>query len=210
MTIRRGEDWGRPGPLPGDLEWFDDDAGAAIAYRDGRRDIGVRHGDLARTLGVREGAVSGESGVACPIDVMQVSSSDGRRIVAVAHVVVRDRRWGWWRGRFVALMNAQYIGKWDVAPRGHPNDGRLELLEVDASMSIRQRVLARRRLPTGGHVPHPLITTRSTARVSITVSSSSRVEVDGRPWRSNSSERELTIDVEVVPDALVVWVPGVR
>ena len=58
-------------------------------------------------------------------------------------------------------MNAEFIGEWDIAPRGHPNDGRAEVFDVDASMSVRERLAARRRLPTGTHVPHPKIRTRS-------------------------------------------------
>ena len=26
----------------------------------------------------------------------------------------------------LAVMNAQWIGRWDVAPKGHPNDGMVE------------------------------------------------------------------------------------
>ncbi len=58
-------------------------------------------------------------------------------------------------------MNAQFVGDWDVAPRGHPNDGRVEVLEIVGSMSIRDRLAVRRRLPLGTHVPHPAIRTRS-------------------------------------------------
>jgi hypothetical protein len=150
-----------------------------------------------------------------PIDVIAVSTSDGQRTFALAHVVIRSRRWGWWRGPIVAAMNAQFIGSWDVSPRGHPNDGRIERFDVDGGLSLRQRLLARRRLPIGAHVPHPSIATRSVSTTSITLRSSSKVEVDGVHWsgsprRSASSSAETTIALDVVPDALVVWIPGVR
>jgi hypothetical protein len=210
VTIRRGEDWGRTGPAPADLDWFDDDAAAASAYRDGVRSIGVRGGDLARTLGVGpETSTNVEATVSFPIDVVELTASDGRRTVAVAHVVVRRRRWGWWRGPILVVMNAQYIGRADVAPRGHPNDGRVDVLEVDAAMSIRQRILAARRLPIGAHVPHPLVRTRSVTNASLVIPPSAKVEVDGRPWIHESSG-DLTVTVGVVPDALLVWIPGVR
>ncbi len=218
MTIRRGEDWGRVGRPPVDLPWFDDDDTAAEAYRRGERAIGVRGGDLARTLGVRQGGTtdvtptSNETAesVSFPIDVIELSCSDGRRTVALAHVVVRSRRWGWWRGPVTVLMNAQYIGRWDVAPRGHPNDGRVDLLEVEPTMSIRQRLLAGRRLPIGSHVPHPLVRSRSVTRTTFVVPASARVDVDGRRWIDGSSTIEATIAAEIVPDALEVWIPGVR
>ena len=211
MTIRRGEDWGRVGRAPADLDWFDDDAAAATAYRDGVRSIGVFGGDLARTLGVGPETSTGvEATVSFPIDVVELTSSDGRRTVAVAHAVVRSRRWGWWRGPILVVMNAQYIGRADVAPRGHPNDGRVDVLEVDTAMSIRQRIMAARRLPIGAHVPHPLVRTRSLTTTSFVVPPASKVEVDGRPWIDGTSSSEITVTVDVVPDALHVWIPGVR
>ena len=73
---------------------------------------------------------------------------------AVAHVVARR---SWWRGRIVAVFNCEHLGRWDVAPRGHPNDGLAEVLDVDATMTLRQRLQAWRRLPSGTHVPHPAI-----------------------------------------------------
>jgi hypothetical protein len=210
VTIRRGEDWGRVGRAPADLGWFERDGDAAAAYHDGVREIGLRGGDLARTLGVGpETATSAEATMSFPIDAVELTSSDGRRTVAMAHVVVRSRRWGWWRGPISVVMNAQFIGRADVAPRGHPNDGRADVLEVEGSMSIRQRILAARRLPNGAHVPHPLVRTRSVSKLSLVVPPSAKVEVDGRPWIHGSSS-EITIDVDVVPDALLVWIPGVR
>ena len=32
-------------------------------------------------------------------------------------------------------MNVDRLGHWDVAPRAHPNDGRVDVVEVDAAMS---------------------------------------------------------------------------
>ena len=63
-------------------------------------------------------------------------------------------------GPIVAVMNVDRLGRWDVAPRAHPNDGALDVVEVDAAMGVRARWQARRRLPTGTHVPHPAIRTR--------------------------------------------------
>ena len=116
-------------------------------------------GDLLATIG----GAAGESARRFPIDVLSVDA-DGRRLTAVAHVVARGRTW--WRGPIVAVMNADRIGAWDVAPRAHPNDGQLDVVEVDASMGLRDRWQASRRLPTGTHVPHPAIRTRRVDRAS--------------------------------------------
>jgi hypothetical protein len=52
-------------------------------------------------------------------------------------------------------MNAEWMGEWDVAPRAHPGDGLLDVLDVRLAFS--DRVKARRRLRTGTHVPHPRV-----------------------------------------------------
>lgn len=203
MTIRRGEDWGRAIPPPDDLVWFDDDAQAASGYASGLRRIGLRNGDMARTLGADGGRTDP---VSFEIDVMKVAWADAPETFALAHVTVRGRRWSWWRGSVVAVMNAQYRGAWDVAPRGHPNDGRLEVLEVDPSMSWRQRSLAARRLPTGAHLPHPSIRLRSLPSFTVDVPSGSQVEVDGRTLAPATGSSATSLTVECLPDALVVWI----
>ena len=210
MTIRRGEDWGRTGRPPAGLNWFVDDASAARAVEEGAHDIGLAGGDMARTLGAGPAPDVVESAVSFPIDLIEVTSSDGHRVVALSHVVIRHRRWKWWRGPIVAVMNAQFIGRWDVAPRGHPNDGRLEIVDVDSTMSVRQRFLAGRRLPTGAHVPHPLVRLRSSALITVPVPRSATVVVDGRPWIDGSSLPEPALTIRAVPDAFVAWIPGVR
>ena len=67
-----------------------------------------------------------------PIDLLEVATDRGAAI-ACAHVLVRSSwsRGGWWHGPVIAVMNAQFLGDWDVAPRGHPNDGRVEVVEAN-------------------------------------------------------------------------------
>lgn len=202
MTIRRGDDWGVPGVPPDDLPWFDDDHSAAEAVARGTRALGLRGGDMARTLGVGGSA----SPIEFSLDVVRLESPLAGSSTAVSHVVVRRRVAGWWHGPVTVVMNAQFLGKWDVAPRGHPNDGRVEVFEVSADMPVRQRWGARRRLPTGTHLPHPMIETSSTRRLAVTVPAKSVVHVDGRRWFESIEPTELI--VEVIPDAIAVWTPG--
>jgi diacylglycerol kinase family enzyme len=132
-----------------------------------------------------------------PVDVI-VLHADGRRLTAVAHVVARSRTW--WRGPIVAVMNADRIGTWDVAPRAHPNDGQLDVVEVDASMGVRARWQARRRLTSGTHVPHPAIRTlRVTAR-GWTFDDPLRLWVDGV---EHGTVRSLGVAIE--PDGATVY-----
>jgi hypothetical protein len=203
VTVRRGEDWGRRGPRPADLVEVPDDAtGAALvdaARRDGRPPpvLGLRGGDLRRTLGGGPTVdhLVDEVGE-YPVDVGLVVL-DGVERVFLAHLVARR---GWWRGEVVAAMNAEQIGAWDVAPRGHPNDGRLDVLHV-VDLGLGDRWKAWRRLPTGTHVPHPGIALCSTAAVDLALGRPLTVWLDGR--RAGTTDH-LVIRVE--PDALTVCI----
>jgi diacylglycerol kinase family enzyme len=129
------------------------------------------------------------------VDLVRVTA-DGRELWALAHVVVRRR---WWRGEVVLVMNAEFLGPYDVVPRSHPNDGRVDVVRVDPSMSVRARLQARRRARTGTHLPHPQLAVQSTATWHATFDRPLRLFVDGK---RNGVVRDLRI--EVVPDALTV------
>lgn len=208
MTIRPGQPWGQPVARPSDLIVVPSDAelASALAHTPTSA-VGVGGGDLARTLGVtsaRAASLTAQDTVnEYPIDLLQVRLDDADTpIVAVAHVVARSprTRGGRLRGRIVAVMNAEFLGTWDLAPRGHPNDGRVEVVEVDPSMSIRDRLAARRRLPAGTHVPHPSISTRSVRTASWRFEPPLDVEVDGRRVGRASS-----MSIDVAADAATVY-----
>ena len=106
----------------------------------------------------------------------------------------------WWRGEIVVVMNAEFLGDAEVAPRGHPNDGRVEVFEVDGRFGVRQRLAARRRARTATHVPHPLIRTRSVRSADWSFASPMSVVVDG--VRAGTAR---DVAVAVVADAAVVY-----
>ena len=165
MTVRKGETWGEPGGLGPDGLTVDRDITAREVVEATRRaampvpTLGLRGGDLCRTLGGRgdRSRLDAPDARTFPIDVASVLV-DGRQHWFVAHLVARR---SWWRGRVVAVMNAQWLGHWDVAPRSHPGDGRLDV--IDGDLSLRDRFAARKRLLTGTHVPHPDLQVSQTA-----------------------------------------------
>ena len=173
MTVEKGVPWGAPGPLPATAVVVRSDAEARAALEQARKErrdlppLGLLGGDLCRTLGGRgdEARLRGGDVHLAPADLGEVLL-DGRVRYFVAHVVVRK---GWWRGPLVAAMNAQFIGAWDVAPRAHPGDGLLDVVEVDASMGVGERWKAWRRLPAGAHLPHPKIAVRRVPAVQLDV-----------------------------------------
>ncbi len=199
MTVKPGVDWGQIVPVPADaLELVSDVDVAEAIDRGETRALLVRGGDLFRTVGAPP---SSSSAVRLSIDALRVTA-DGVDATAVGHVVARrSGRFGWWRGPIVCVMNAEHVGRSDVAPRAHPNDGRFDLVSVAARMSVRSRWQAWRRLATGTHVPHPDIATRRGRQESFTFDRPLELWVDGV---RRGTVRSLT--VSVVPDAAVIHV----
>lgn len=197
MPIRRGEAWGEQVPIPPDLVVATTDAQVGDAVLRGRP-VGLAGGDLARTVG---GGTAGQfTGSTCTkvrLDLVHVTV-EGQTTCSVAHVVARR---SWWRGQVVLAMNAQFLGPYDVAPRGHPNDGRLDLVDVDATMGWRARDAARRRARTGTHLPHPLLHTRGVAEATLTFPRAVRIWIDGVRWTTSTE-----VHVRVEPDAYRAYV----
>jgi hypothetical protein len=156
--------------------------------------------DLRRTLGRPDPVARLDREVSEFTVDLGVVAVAGREHWFISHVVARR---SWWRGELVTAMNAQFLGSWDVTPRGHPNDGRLDLLRV-SDMGVRDRWKAWRRLPRGTHVPHPgivLTTVPANAGLQLPLSRPLTVHVDGVVAGSTDL---LVLRVE--PDALTVCV----
>lgn len=200
MVVKRGEEWGEEvsTPLPDAVVVTSDAAVASAVGGSEGRPVVVRGGDLHRSLGAPSGTAPTRR---VPIDLIAVAV-DGRRLTAVAHVVVRRRgRLGWWRGSVFAVLNVDHVGSWDAAPRAHPNDGWLDVVEVAQSMSVRTRWQAWQRVRTGDHVPHPDITTRRIRSEALSFDGQVGVWVDGVDCGTVA-----TLDVEIVPDAAEIYV----
>jgi diacylglycerol kinase family enzyme len=202
-VIQRGSDWGSPGPLPEDGVVVRSDAEARAVVTEARRanrpvpPIGLLGGDLCRTLGGAgdEARLRSDAATRLAVDLGAVLV-DGRLHWFVAHLVARR---SWLRGRLYGAFNAQWLGDWDVAPRAHPGDGELEVIEV--TMGLGDRLKARRRLPTGTHVPHPGIAVRRAAAFQVDLDPGTSVWLDGERL---GPARNLSIRLE--PEALQVVV----
>ena len=198
MTVRRGDAWGEAVTGAVDAAVVSNDADLADAVAGSDRPVVIRGGDMHRSLGSPAGEAVTRR---LPIDVIALVV-DGRPRTAVAHVIARRHgRLGWWRGPIVAVMNVDHVGAWDAAPRAHPNDGWLDVIEVSESMSLRARWQAWRRLPTGSHLPHPDITVRRVRTETFTFGRPLSVWIDGI---ARGPIRSLRVDVE--PDGAVLYV----
>jgi hypothetical protein len=188
--------------LPADGLIVRSDAEARRVLEDARRAgrpypaLGVLAGDLCRTLAGLgdEARLRSADAVAFPVDLGQVLV-DGRLHVFVAHAIARTRFWT----RAVVAMNAQWHGSWNLGPRGHPNDGLLDVF--DATLAWTDLPKVRSRLPSGSHLPHPGIKERRVAAVQFELDKALPVWLDGERVDEG---RKLSFRIE--PDALTVVV----
>ncbi|MDE0162175.1 MAG: hypothetical protein OXL98_10625 [Acidimicrobiaceae bacterium] len=204
-----GVDYGVAGEIPPDALAAGSDAAAGEIVAEARRanqaipPVVLTGGDLARTLGVENGgaplgaaATTGTAGTRVAVDV-GAALVDGRLHWFVAHLVARR---SWWRGRLLVAANASFLGRWNAAPRSHPGDGRLDVFDADPPLPV--RLAARRRLPSGTHVPHPRITQRRIAAAQYDLDPGLDVYLDGVRL-----DRARTLSLRVEPGALEVWIP---
>lgn len=201
--VGRGRDWGSTAPVPADAQWVNTDAGAAAVVTAARRrdqappPLVLTGGDLFRTLGGTGDRERLERGEATNVTLdVGATLIDGRLEWFVAHLIARR---GWWRGRLLAVCNGAFIGAWNVAPRAHPGDGHLDV--VDSRLPFVDRLRARHRLPAGTHVPHPGISTRRVTAMQFELDPELDVYLDGR-----AVGRAKALSVRIEPAAIDVWV----
>lgn len=195
MTIRRGEPWGTGAVVPEDVVMVRGDS--ALASIDDKVAI-VLSGDVHDALGRPVVRAVGEACTLVDIDAISctIEHLDGsveERLVASS---VEAGSWFRPRSRFVCVSNAGLVGGLNLAPRAHPNDARFDVLEISGPMTLRQRIVARRRARTGTHFPHPNVTvTQETSFVLRRESRKERLALDGAiisGWKS--------VEMRIVPD----------
>ncbi|MEN9801197.1 MAG: hypothetical protein RLZ37_322 [Actinomycetota bacterium] len=205
MVVRRGQNWGSIGTPPPSTPFARDDAHAGQLIEQGVREFILASGDLARTLGASFPS-PGCSYRRLPIDLVRVCVVDSRGLsthqLSMSHCLIHRRLLGGGllRGRITAICNSQYLHGRDIAPRGHPNDGKIEVVEFSGDLSIRQRLLVLKRMKTGDHLPHPLIQFRQISDQT-TLNAKGIVVLDGCRIGSR-----IVRYVEPLRDEVVVWV----
>jgi hypothetical protein len=198
MTIERGAAWGTRDTAPLDLVVVDDEAALARAVGDGTRHAALRGGDLLRALGLGDATPprAGEPALFLPCDALCVRLDDAPAITAVSTVVVG----GSLRARLIATSGG-FVGRANVAPRAHPNDGVVDVLVVSPAMPLRQWLAARQRMRLGDHLPHPHLEMRRAAAHDVSFDSAQFVRIDG-----TKHGRARRVRIEVSPDAFVLCV----
>lgn len=211
MTIERGMPWGEPMSLPesAPVAGSDRELASLIEQRMGSGTsivVGLTDGDLHRTLGSPRHSVAdlhSGSGMGFPMDIGVLSSDEidrGGPTIFTAHLIATTSTRGvLWRGRTIIVMNAAFRGAQNLAPRSHPNDGRLDVIDGRLGMVDRRRALDR--TTTGSHVPHPDLRVSHVREKDFESDTPLQIHVDGVRIGSVRS-----FAVRCIPDAATIIV----
>ncbi len=215
MTIKRGQSWGERRRVPDDLAVAHCDAEAAALIAAGCREFLLTGGDMWRTIGGSSVSESDPERTVLTLDSLVATYRHDNAVVQqplFAHAVLTTSEevtgsslTSWVRRcrnrkTTTYVMNAQFLGSWDLIPRGHPNDGKFEVLTISAAMPWRQRREFRRRLPTGTHIPHPLVHMHS-------ITSSWHASAQGTAIIDGTEIGVIEdLTVTIGPDSLTVWI----
>ena len=198
MTIKKGEPWGAPFVVPVETR---DVAGDHDLAAGTKSDIHiVQSGDIFDALGQPNAPIVGQTRTLIHIDALQctiTTQSGHHELLAASSVTIgRWRTTPWSTRRFVCVTNGGLYKNKNVAPRAHPNDGMLDIVEVSAAMPWRQRAQSYQRARTGDHLPHPLISVSRGTECEFSLEHSrENLCVDFQPienWQS--------IRVKIIPD----------
>ena len=169
MTISKHGLYGTPVSRPSSLHVLQSDLEIAQHYISGdtATTCTVTKGSIAQALGISSEMIfqnpePNQHMTLVDIDLLQidfrtttpstVNSSTSSRIVVAGTIAIQHRTL---LSTCLILSNSGLLRSRDVLPRAHPNDGFVDVLEVDPKISIRQRAIAWRRSAIGSHLPHP-------------------------------------------------------
>lgn len=199
MTIRPGEPWGTPEPAPPETKWFSTDRELGRALDAGASGpLGVRGGDLV--------VVTGQPAATAPlkisIDALVVRAVEHTTgLIVTTHAVSSMRLGTWWsRGGMTVVSSTGLVEGIEWFPRAHPHDGLCHGATLAGDMSLRQRMLARRRMASGQPFAHPQIRLLR-GRDFHWTGHPTRLMVDGELLA-----RVTSVAVEVLTDATVIYV----
>ena len=170
------ENWAHQVSLNGSFPIARSDKEIADLASLGERIIKIESGNIFRTLGGRESlkpSLSHKSTV-CEIDLGTVQFDDEMFLFA-SHCSLRQYHFS---TKGVLVMNSQFYKNRRVAIRGHPSDGKLDMLR--SQLNLRQYMLAAKLSESGSHIPHPDIHIKSSDQHSISFQREMRIFTDGR------------------------------
>ena len=171
MTIRKFGSYGTPVSRPPILKVLRSDLEIAQHYVYGEiaAPCTLTNGSIAQSLGINseisiDDPLHDQQMTLVKIDLLQIdyrttassnaNSSTSSRVVVAGTLAIQHRTQ---LSTCLILSNSGILHGRDVLPRAHPNDGFVDVLEVDPKITLRQRATAWHRSATGSHLPHPSI-----------------------------------------------------
>jgi len=214
VTIKKGREWGHYSQRPSDLQVGADDFAASEKITQlfdasiTPINLAIVHSVMARALGIK-GANLGSStllktqfdliqAIFTPVENRAAKNSDieSHRYFVGNAFIGKSRL----HGVRVGVMNSSFDKKRDWAPRAHPNDGRLDVIEFQERIKFRQRMVAIRRMKSGTHLPHPNIRYHQATEYSADCSEVPYLFIEGQNVGRISSCRFV-----IVPDAVSLY-----
>jgi hypothetical protein len=209
MTIQKNSAYGVPALRPSNLIILDNDRDIAVHFASDTKEehFTVMKGSIAQSLGIGNGitqpiASSDQQMTLVRIDLLQIDYRTKTSVDAVTRLVVAGTLSIQHRTSLsttLILSNSVILQKRDVLPRAHPNDGFVDVLEIDPKISTRQRIIAWHRSVTGSHLPHP----------SFRVGRSRDFEWSGRPSKMIADgvavKGVVWLQCKVLPDAMSIY-----
>jgi len=205
VTIRKGSSYGSAHPLPSGASIVSDDAElhhliASTEYKNLESPeqviVGLLGGDLCRTLGGQGDRSRLYSPEAQQFPVDLIVARIGEAEVPVVSHLIAGRLFG---PNFLAVMNAQWWGVYDLGPKSHPGDGVIDI--TSGQLGWRQRRIARRRAQSGAHLPHPCLRYRRLSEIDVVFTRPQSIVVDSAVTVSGTA-----LSLRVIPDAYSVVV----
>jgi hypothetical protein len=178
-----------------DLHVAFDDRDVVKLFQLGESLISLRGGDLYKSLGGNNKATSldDKKSIALKIDLGQIDI-DGSQYFFASYCRIANSLQPW---HSTFIVNSPVIRNRRISPKGHPGDGKFEIIEF--SMSLRQSLSAYRRSKSGDHLPHPDIKTYRKTEYKAKLKKNQRVSVDGGIVKSSSD-----FSMSVIPHAISV------
>ena len=182
-------DWAKQVSIGRSLPVATSDSEIAEFAAAGEPVIKLESGNIFRTLGGRGNASihSSAENTMCEID-LGIVCFQGKEILFASHCSIRR---SYFSTKGVLVMNSQFYKSRNLSVRGHPSDGKLEM--ITSRLGIRQYFLAAKKSESGSHLPHPDIDTRSAASHTISNERELRIYCDGR---LAGCSKDVTIGVD--------------
>ncbi|MEG3587063.1 MAG: hypothetical protein VX353_07215 [Actinomycetota bacterium] len=189
--------WNKEIRRPRGLKIAESDRQIAELYEAGESMIGITGGNVFTSLGgnINLDYPANSTVTSCSIDIGCLSIERDCYYFASSLLILNLLRpWA-----STGIVNTQVSNGYRYAPKAHPGDGFME--EIESNLDIRQATIARKKLITGDHLPHPQLRLKKGRSFTYDFTKAKKLILDNR-----SIGRHKAFSVEVFPHAIQIIV----